>query len=67
MEKQKQLELIFKHTHADYKGKLDGEKSIMIMRDGRTCIVPMSQLTDEEIAKELSYALHKERRRQAAR
>lgn len=59
MTKDQKLKLIYKHNHADFKGILDGEKSLMMWRDSGSCLVPLSQLTDEEIAKELPYALLK--------
>lgn len=56
------LRLIYKHTHKDYKGKVDGERTILMLRKGvGTVIVCMSQLTDEEIQDGLVYADRKER------
>ncbi len=41
--------LAWKHKHADFKGKsADGTKSVLCMRDGATCLVPISSLTDAE-------------------
>jgi hypothetical protein len=66
MEKQKKLALIFKHTHRDYKGT-GQDKTLMILRDGVTCLVPLEGLRDGEIEKLLPYALKKEQERKPAR
>lgn len=60
--KAKKLALIWKHTHRDFRGKtLYGSKAIMILRSGEgTCLVPLSALTDAEIAEQLAYALRQE-------
>jgi hypothetical protein len=64
MTKAKQLALIWKHTHRDFRGKFNGERTILVFREG-TCSVPLSTLTDAEIADKLRYALHMEARKAA--
>jgi hypothetical protein len=65
MTKDKQLALIYRHTHRDYRGTINGEKSIMTLRNGGSTIVPLSALTDDEIAGALPYALRKEAERKS--
>lgn len=55
-----QLALIYRHTHADYKGRSNGYRCILVLRVGGTHSVPLSDLTDAEIASKLPYAMHKE-------
>lgn len=66
MEKQKKLDLIFKHTHKDFKGT-GQDKTLMILRNGATCLVPLEGLTEAEVGRLLPYALKKEQERKAAR
>lgn len=54
------LNLIYRHTHRDYKGSGKGDaRAILIYRNG-TNLVPLTALTDAEIEDKLSYAIHKE-------
>ena len=46
------LALVWKHTHSDFKGKLDGERTIMVFRNG-SCLVALDDLTDAEIEDKL--------------
>jgi ribosomal protein S6E (S10) len=46
------LELIWKRCHNDFKGKIDGVRTIMTYRNG-TCLVALDDLTDAEIADKL--------------
>lgn len=63
--KAQKLALIYRHTHKDFKGnRPDFGKSVLVFRDG-TCLVPLDQLTDEEIADKLPGALKKEEARLA--
>ncbi len=57
--REQKLTLIFRHTHRDYKSGKGADRAILIFRNG-TSLVPLDALTDEEIAKELPYALSKE-------
>lgn len=63
---QKALKLIYRHTHRDYKGSYGGAKSIMVCRDGASCLVPLDCLTEAEIADRLPSAMKKENERLAA-
>jgi len=60
---QKALALIYRHTHRDYKGNYGGVKSIMVCRDGASCLVPLDGLTEAEVADRLPYAMKKEAER----
>jgi len=48
MTREQKLRLVWKHTHRDYKGMLEGQRSIMVYRNG-TCLVLLKDLTDKEI------------------
>lgn len=62
--REKKLALIYRHTHRDFKGKLNGEKSILVFRTGEgTCLVTLNALTDAEIADKLPSALRREEAR----
>lgn len=56
------LALIYRHTHRDYKGSLDGHKSLLVYRGG-TALVLLDHLTDAEIEDKLPYAIKKETER----
>jgi len=44
-----QLDLIYKNTHADFKGVLpDGTRTVLMCR-GNTCLVALEDLTPEEV------------------
>lgn len=62
MTREQQLQLIYRHTHRDYKGRVSGVPSILVLR-GSTMLFPLSDLTDEEIASRLPYAQHQEAKR----
>ena len=52
----KQLEaLVWKHTHRDYRGKIDGKRNIMGMdpKTGGSCLVFLHQMTEEELIEAL--------------
>lgn len=67
MERKKALALIWKYTHLDFKGKLNnGEKAVLILRNGGTVLSTLNGLTDAEIAAKLPYALKKEAAKAAA-
>jgi hypothetical protein len=53
MSKQQDLEKIYKHTHKDFKGVINGKKSILMNVNGAASIVFLSELTDEQIAEKL--------------
>jgi len=47
------LKVIWKRTHKDYKGSHPDHCSIMVLRDGGSCSVPLRDLTDAEIDRKL--------------
>jgi hypothetical protein len=51
--REEKLLAIWRNTHADFKGKIDGKACILVLREGGTHSVPLSSLTDEEIAAKL--------------
>jgi hypothetical protein len=51
--REEKLLAIWRNTHADFKGKIDGKACILVLREGGTHSVPLSDLTDEEIAYKL--------------
>lgn len=53
MDRKQQLALIYRHTHRDYKGN----GAILVLREGGTHSVPLSCLTEAEIADKLPYAI----------
>ena len=61
-ERKAALKLIYRHTHKDYKGKIDGKPSILVCRGG-TCLVMLDDLTDAEIAERLPLAQRMEAER----
>lgn len=56
MTREQKLKLVWKHTHRDYKGMLEGQRSIMVYRQG-TCLVLLKDLTDAEIDERIPRAL----------
>jgi hypothetical protein len=56
MTREQQLKKIYATTHRDFKGNINGVKTIMVCRQGGTCIVALSDLTDAEIADRLPKA-----------
>jgi hypothetical protein len=54
--REQKLKLVWKHTHRDYKGMLEGQRSIMVYRQG-TCLVLLKDLTDAEIDERIPRAL----------
>lgn len=64
------LTLIYRHEHSDFKGiagerwgEHAGKKSIMVNDKGASVLVLLENLTDEQIADKLPYALFKEQQR----
>jgi hypothetical protein len=41
--------LLWKNTHRDFRGSIDGEKNVLVLRPEGTCLVSISSLTDEEL------------------
>jgi hypothetical protein len=60
MTREQKLKLIYLHTHRDYKGRIDGHPAILVLREGGTHSVPMTELTDAEIADRLPNAIRLE-------
>lgn len=56
MTREQKLKLVWKHTHRDYKGMLEGQRSIMVYRQG-TCLVLLKDLTDAEMDERIPRAL----------
>lgn len=57
-----ELRLIWKHTHPDFKGIMNGVRTILTLRQGGTTLVRLDDLTDEEKADKLKYAKSREAR-----
>jgi hypothetical protein len=54
--REEKLAAIWRNTHADFKGKIDGKAHILVLREGGTHSVPLTDLTDDEIAYKLPKA-----------
>jgi hypothetical protein len=55
------LNLIYRHTHRDFKSGKKGEgRNILMLTIHGTTLVPITALTDKEIEDKLPYALKKE-------
>lgn len=52
MDRKKQLAAVWSATHRDYKGHIEGRRTIMVNRGG-TRLVYLDDLTDQEIADRL--------------
>ena len=55
MTREQKLNLIYRSTHRDYKGKIDGVRTIMVYRNGTT-LIDLESLTDAEIESKLPKA-----------
>jgi hypothetical protein len=50
MTREQKLKLVWRHTHRDYKGKVNGERTILMYCEGEgTCLVFLKSLTDEQL------------------
>lgn len=67
MTRDQQLTLIYRHTHRDYKGRLNGQRTVLTLRQGGTTLVQLDSLTDAEIADKLPYSLTLEAKRLEAK
>lgn len=56
MTREQKLRIVWKHTHRDFRGALNGERTIMVYRNG-TCLVRLKDLTDTEIEERIPRAL----------
>jgi hypothetical protein len=54
------INLIWKHTHSDYRGKLSGIKSCLVLRSGGTTLTTIIGLTDQEFKYKLAAAKKRE-------
>lgn len=52
MTREQRIEAVWRNTHRDFKGTYEGERTIMVYRNG-TCLVRLSDLSDQEIADRL--------------
>lgn len=54
MERNKLEALVWKHTHADFKGKIDGQKNVLHLVPGKgTCLVFLSTFTEAELLEKI--------------
>lgn len=59
--------VIWRNTHADYRGRYeDGTRTILVNRGG-TCVVPLSALTEAELKEKYESALRSEARKEERR
>lgn len=52
-ETDKRLAAIWRATHNDFKGINNGSRCVLVLREGGTCSVPLSCLTEAEIISKL--------------
>jgi len=50
MNRDQALKQIWRETHRDFKGKIEGVKMVMLLRQGGSCLAPLDSLTDDEIS-----------------
>lgn len=68
MTREQKLNLIYKHTHADFKGESAGERTLLVNLGGKgTGMVLLVDLTDKQIAEKIDYAQQCEKRAELAR
>ena len=48
-EREKLLDVIYRKTHSDYKGKIGDKRTVLVLRQGGTTLVALDDLTDAEI------------------
>lgn len=65
MTREQKLNLIWNETHRDFRSTRDGCRSILVLREGGTHLVPLDCLTEAEIV--LKLAKKKFAEKQAAR
>ncbi len=61
MRQQKEIDLIYRHTHSDYKGITDGKKCVMYYENG-TKIGAIIDLPEKIYQEKLAYSQNKEKR-----
>ncbi len=52
-QRERNEDAVWRATHNDYRGMIDGQRTIMVLRGGGSCLVTLGGLTDEEIAARL--------------
>lgn len=67
MTREKQLALIWRHTHKDFRGMIGMEKAVLVLREGGTTSVVLTALTEDEVARKLRLAEAAEQRARIAR
>ena len=61
--KQRDLDLIWKHTHPDFRGVMYGIRYVLHHRgEFGTCSVPLESLPAKDLADRLTYALQRKKR-----
>jgi hypothetical protein len=51
MTREQKLKAVWRNTHRDFKGIIDGKKYVLVLREGGTQAVQLDQLTDAELAR----------------
>lgn len=59
---QTEMDLIWKHTHPQYRSVVNGVRYILMRRFPKSVFVPLEDLTSQERADELWWAKHHEDR-----
>lgn len=49
MPRNQQLNMVYQRTHSDFKGRIDGVRTIMVLRQGGSTLVRLDDLTEAEI------------------
>ena len=49
MTREQKLEAIWRSTHDDFKGSINGTRTLLVYRNA-TCLVRLADLTDDEIS-----------------
>lgn len=47
--RERQLDQIYRKMHADYKGKINGVRTVMVLRAGGSVLIALDDMTDDEI------------------
>lgn len=49
-ERERRLDAIYRAMHADYKGRINGVRTVMVLRGG-SVLIALDDMTDEEMAR----------------
>lgn len=60
--RERDRQLIWKHTHRDFRSVIGGVRYVLVLREGGTHLVPLGDLNDAECALKLAYAEAREAR-----